>query len=154
MVANRYAKFETIDLVAPISFMNFRKGNIRCPPRYPFHKPPRISSSRWIDRRRVLTNSATMYADFNGLVDDMMREAKTAKVNIIPLGSHLFVIENTGGNITVLDGPEGKLMVDAGISGSHQQIMAALAGISTNALKEVDQHSLALRPYRRQSVAA
>jgi len=85
----------------------------------------------------ALMNSSRMYADFNGLVDNMMREAKTAKVNVIPLGSHLFVIENTGGNITVLDGPEGKLMVDAGISGSHPQIIAALAGISANPLKEV-----------------
>ena len=85
----------------------------------------------------LLTNSAKMYADFNGLVAGMMREAKTAKVNIIPLGANLFVIENTGGNITVLDGPDGKLMVDAGIGGSQPQIMAALAGISTQPLKEV-----------------
>jgi glyoxylase-like metal-dependent hydrolase (beta-lactamase superfamily II) len=67
----------------------------------------------------------------------MMREAKTAKVNVIPLGSNLFVIENTGGNITVLDGPDGKMMVDAGISGSHPQIIAALDGISAHPLKEV-----------------
>ena len=88
-----------------------------------------------------------MYADFNGLVAGMMREAKTAKVNIIPLGANLFVIENTGGNITVLDGREGKLMVDAGISGSHQQIMAALAGISAQPLGASElQHSLATPP--------
>ena len=84
-----------------------------------------------------LTNSTSMYADFNGLVDNMMREARTAKVNVIPLGANLFVIENTGGNIVVLDGPDGKLMVDAGISGSHPQILAALSGISAHPLKEV-----------------
>jgi glyoxylase-like metal-dependent hydrolase (beta-lactamase superfamily II) len=85
----------------------------------------------------LLIKPAKIYADFNGLVEGMMREAKTAKVNVVPLGSDLFVIENTGGNITVLDGPDGKLMVDAGISGSHPQIIAALADISANPVKEV-----------------
>jgi glyoxylase-like metal-dependent hydrolase (beta-lactamase superfamily II) len=85
----------------------------------------------------LVANPRKMYADFNGLVDGMMREAKTAEVNVVPLGANLFVIENTGGNITVLDGPEGKLMVDAGISGSHPQIIAALAGISAHPVKEV-----------------
>jgi glyoxylase-like metal-dependent hydrolase (beta-lactamase superfamily II) len=85
----------------------------------------------------LLTNSARMYADFNGLVDNMIREAETARVNVIALRANLFVIENTGGNITVLDGPDGKLMVDSGISGSHPQIIEALAGISANPLKEV-----------------
>jgi glyoxylase-like metal-dependent hydrolase (beta-lactamase superfamily II) len=85
----------------------------------------------------VLISSPKMYGDFNGLVDNMMREAKSAKVNVIPLGSNIFVIENTGGNITVLDGPDGKLMVDSGITGSHPQILAALAGISGKPVKEV-----------------
>jgi hypothetical protein len=40
-----------------------------------------------------LTDSAEMYADFNGLVAGMMREANTPKVSIIPLGANLFVIE-------------------------------------------------------------
>ena len=101
-----------------------------------------------LDRRRFLQagsmaagalflRPATLRADFHGLVDGMMREAQTAKVKVVPLGANLFVIENTGGNITVLDGPEGKLMVDAGISGSHPQILAALEGISADPLKEV-----------------
>ena len=85
----------------------------------------------------LLTNSAEMYADFNGLVAGMMREAKTAKVSVVPLGANLFVIESTGGNITVLDGPDGKLMLDAGTGGSQPQIMAALVAISTQPLKEV-----------------
>ena len=85
----------------------------------------------------LLTNANRAYADFHGLVDNMMRDAETAKVTIISLGANLFVIENTGGNITVLDGPDGKLMVDAGISGSHPQILSALESISANPLKEV-----------------
>ena len=85
----------------------------------------------------LLLKSPRIDADFRGLVDNMMREAKTAKVNVVPLGADLFVIENTGGNITVLDGRDGKLMVDSGISGSHPQILAALGGISASPLKEV-----------------
>jgi glyoxylase-like metal-dependent hydrolase (beta-lactamase superfamily II) len=84
----------------------------------------------------VLMSPTGVEVSYSGLVDTMMREAVTAKVNVIPLGSNLYVIENTGGNITVLDGPDGKPMVDAGISGSHPQILAALEGISANPLKE------------------
>jgi glyoxylase-like metal-dependent hydrolase (beta-lactamase superfamily II) len=85
----------------------------------------------------LLISSPRMYGDFNGLIDNMLREAKTAKVNVIPLGSNIFVIKNRGGNITVADGPDGKLMVDAGISGSHPQIIAALTSLSGNPLREV-----------------
>ena len=107
-----------------------------------------MSLSITINRRRFLqAGSATaaallakpskVYADFNGLVDGMMREARTAKVNVVLLGANLFVIENTGGNITVLNGPDGKLMVDAGIGGSQPQIIDALASISAHPVTEV-----------------
>ena len=85
----------------------------------------------------LLTKSATMHGDFRGLVDTMMLEARTAQVKVAPLSAHLFVIENTGGNITVLDGPDGMLMVDAGIGGAHPQILAALESISSRPVKEV-----------------
>jgi glyoxylase-like metal-dependent hydrolase (beta-lactamase superfamily II) len=85
----------------------------------------------------LLTGTTKMFADFNGLIDGMMRAAKTDKVNVIPLGANLYVIENTGGNITVLDSKEGKLLIDAGIGGQHSQITAALSSISANPVKEV-----------------
>ena len=102
---------------------------------HPIHRRSFIQAGSFA--AALLTNSATMYGDFRGLVDTMMLEAKTATVKVVPLTSNLFVIENTGGNITVLNGPDGKLMVDAGISGSHSQILAALEGISSNPLREV-----------------
>jgi glyoxylase-like metal-dependent hydrolase (beta-lactamase superfamily II) len=85
----------------------------------------------------LLASSNKMYADFDGLIDGMMRAAKTDKVKVIPLGTNLFVIENTGGNITVLDGKDGKLLVDAGIAGQHSQIAAALTSIGASPVKQV-----------------
>jgi glyoxylase-like metal-dependent hydrolase (beta-lactamase superfamily II) len=41
----------------------------------------------------------------------------------------------SGGNITVLTGPDGKLLVDAGIAVSRPRIQAALDGISKDPLK-------------------
>src|SRR3954468_22762795 len=55
--------------------------------------------------------------------------AAKAKIRVHPLRGNLHVLEGSGGNITVFNGPEGLLMVDAGIAVSQNKIMAALSGI-------------------------
>jgi glyoxylase-like metal-dependent hydrolase (beta-lactamase superfamily II) len=56
-------------------------------------------------------------------------------VQVQSLRGNMHVLTGSGGNISVFNGPEGKLMVDAGISVSQKKIMAALAGISAQPLK-------------------
>ncbi|QNA46699.1 MBL fold metallo-hydrolase [Lacibacter sediminis] len=51
------------------------------------------------------------------------------------LRGNIHLLEGSGGNIAVFDGPEGKLMVDAGISVSQKKIMASLSKISTKPTK-------------------
>jgi glyoxylase-like metal-dependent hydrolase (beta-lactamase superfamily II) len=53
------------------------------------------------------------------------------------LRGNLSVLMGSGGNITVLDSPDGKLLVDAGIAVSKPRVEAALAGISAAPLKFV-----------------
>src|SRR5262249_47628096 len=45
------------------------------------------------------------------------------------------VLEGSGGNIAVLTGSDGKLMVDAGITASRRRIAEALAGLGPEPIK-------------------
>jgi hypothetical protein len=59
------------------------------------------------------------------------QDAATANVTGQALREHLSVLMGSGGNIGVLDGPDGLLLVDAGIAVSRPKIVAALSSIST-----------------------
>ncbi|AYL98257.1 MBL fold metallo-hydrolase [Mucilaginibacter celer] len=61
--------------------------------------------------------------------------AKTAKITIIKLRGNISMLEGSGGNIAVLNGPEGKLLVDAGIGVSKPNILNALNSISNKPIK-------------------
>jgi glyoxylase-like metal-dependent hydrolase (beta-lactamase superfamily II) len=56
--------------------------------------------------------------------------AATAKITTQSLRGNVSVLMGSGGNIAVLPGPEGKLIVDSGISTSRPQITEALNAIS------------------------
>jgi glyoxylase-like metal-dependent hydrolase (beta-lactamase superfamily II) len=58
-------------------------------------------------------------------------EAKTVDVKPRPVRGGLFVLEGSGGNVTVLSAPNEKLMVDAGISYSKASMTRALTSISS-----------------------
>jgi len=58
-------------------------------------------------------------------------EAKTVNVKPQSVRGGLFVLEGSGGNVTVLSAPGEKLMVDAGIAYSKESMMRALTGISS-----------------------
>jgi glyoxylase-like metal-dependent hydrolase (beta-lactamase superfamily II) len=45
------------------------------------------------------------------------------------------VLEGSGGNITIFDGPDGKLMVDSGIAISQQKLKKVLTNISKTPIK-------------------
>ena len=52
--------------------------------------------------------------------------AATAEINVTKLRSNVSVLEGSGGNIVVLTGRDGKVLVDAGITASRSQITEAL----------------------------
>ncbi len=58
--------------------------------------------------------------------------AASAKITTQKLRGNVYVLMGSGGNIAVLPGPDGKLMVDSGISTSQPQINEALAAISAD----------------------
>lgn len=63
------------------------------------------------------------------------KAAVTAQIDTTPLRGSLSMLSGSGGNITVLTGKQGKLMVDAGIAVSRPRIEAALAAISSAPIK-------------------
>lgn len=63
--------------------------------------------------------------------------AATAKITTQKLRGDVSVLLGSGGNIAVLPGPQGKLIVDAGISTSKPQITDALAAISPDPIQHL-----------------
>ena len=63
--------------------------------------------------------------------------AATAKINVTKLRGKISVLEGPGGNITVLTGREGTVLVDAGITASRPQLTEALASLSDGPVKHL-----------------
>src|SRR5262245_9612971 len=70
------------------------------------------------------------YAEARGLVTLIKDSAASSPVTPYKLRGNVTVLEGSGGNIAVLTGPDGKLLVDAGISVSRPQLTKALSEIS------------------------
>ncbi|MHC0443438.1 MBL fold metallo-hydrolase [Flavobacterium sp. 3-210] len=65
----------------------------------------------------------------------IMRAAATAEIVPTKLRGNITVLEGSGGNISILNGPDGLLMVDAGIGVSKPNVSAAIKNISSKPLK-------------------
>jgi len=65
--------------------------------------------------------------------------AATAKIKITNLRRDISVLEGSGGNITVLTGNDGKVLVDVGIS--RPQVEDALAGTQRARVKSAEKRS-------------
>src|SRR5271154_3676117 len=62
-----------------------------------------------------------------GLVAIALKESATAKITVQALRRNISVLLGAGGNIAVLTGPDGKLIVDAGIVTTRPNVAAAVA---------------------------
>jgi glyoxylase-like metal-dependent hydrolase (beta-lactamase superfamily II) len=78
-----------------------------------------------------------LFAKEAGVVPTMVDAAATAKINVQPLRRNITVLEGSGGNIAVLTGPDGKLLVDAGFAVSRPAISNALASINADPIKHL-----------------
>ena len=71
------------------------------------------------------------FAEARGLVSLIKDSAATSPVTTYKLRNNISVLEGSGGNIAVLTGPDGKLLVDAGIGVSRPQLGKALAELGS-----------------------
>ncbi|MEY9179401.1 glyoxylase-like metal-dependent hydrolase (beta-lactamase superfamily II) [Bradyrhizobium sp. USDA 326] len=67
------------------------------------------------------------YAEARGIVSLIKDSAAAAPITTYKLRNDVSVLEGSGGNIAVLTGPDGKVLVDAGIGVSRPQLSKALA---------------------------
>ena len=71
------------------------------------------------------------------LVPTMINAAAKAKISVQPIRRNISVLEGSGGNIAVLTGKDGKLLVEAGFAVSRPGITAALASINADPIKHL-----------------
>ncbi|MEO8028461.1 MAG: MBL fold metallo-hydrolase [Bryobacteraceae bacterium] len=106
-----------------------------------------IESTR-ISRRRFLTLAGVsagatlvarrpLFAEERGIVPTMVNAAANATISVRPIRRNISVLEGSGGNIAVLTGRDGKLLVDAGFSVSRVAIAGALASINGDPIKHL-----------------
>jgi len=71
------------------------------------------------------------------LVPGALKEAATAQVTVQALRRNISVLLGAGGNIAVLTGPDGKLLLDAEIVTARPKVFAALASINADPVKQL-----------------
>jgi glyoxylase-like metal-dependent hydrolase (beta-lactamase superfamily II) len=103
-----------------------------------------------ISRRKFLRDTlmiAAAFGFFPALAQNIpdaahiRADGSSAKVTILPLSRNLSVLSGAGGNIIVLPGGDGKVLVDAGYATSRRQIAEALKTISNDPPRHlIDTH--------------
>jgi len=78
-----------------------------------------------------------LFAQTGGLVESAFKEAAAAKVTVQPLRRDISVLLGAGGNIAVLTGPDGKLLVDAEIITARPNVSKALASINAQPVHQL-----------------
>jgi len=81
-----------------------------------------ICATGWLSPRQA-------YAEARGIVSLIKDSAATAEIAIYRLRNNVSILEGSGGNIAVLTGPDGKLLIDGGISVSRPQLGRALESL-------------------------
>ncbi len=79
----------------------------------------------WLTPREV-------FAEARGIVSLIKDSAAVSPIVTHKLRNDISVLEGSGGNIAVLTGPDGKVLIDAGIGVSRPQITKALAGLGAD----------------------
>lgn len=108
---------------------------------------PAISSAE-LSRRRFLAAGGLAFAsawftpkgllaEEDHLVEEAFKEAANVKITVQALRRNVSVLFGAGGNIAVLTGPDGKLLIDAEIVTAGPRVSEALAAINANPVKQL-----------------
>lgn len=76
-------------------------------------------------------------ADRGNLVEMAFKEAATTKITVQPLRRNITALLGLGGNIAMLTGADGKLLVDAEIVTARPKVAEALASINGDPIKQL-----------------
>src|SRR4051794_18765615 len=83
------------------------------------------AASGWLSPRQA-------YAEARGIVSLIKDSAAVSPIVTHKLRNNITVLEGSGGNIAVLTGPDGKLLIDAGIRVSRPKLTKALADLGAD----------------------
>jgi glyoxylase-like metal-dependent hydrolase (beta-lactamase superfamily II) len=72
------------------------------------------------------------FAEARGLVSLIKDSAAASPIVTHKLRNNISVLEGSGGSVAVLTGPDGKVLIDAGISVSRRQMTVALADLGAD----------------------
>ena len=72
------------------------------------------------------------FAEARGIVSLIKDSAATSPIITHKLRNNVSVLEGSGGNVAVVTGPDGQVLIDAGIGVSRPQMTKALAGLSAD----------------------
>jgi hypothetical protein len=72
------------------------------------------------------------FSEARGLVSLIKDSAAVSPIVTYKLRNNISVLEGSGGNVAVLTGPDGKVLVDAGIGVSRPQMTKALADLGAD----------------------
>src|SRR5215472_14602207 len=78
-----------------------------------------------------------LFAQKKGIVPTMIDDAAKATIKKYPLRRNISVLEGSGGNIGVLTGKNGKLLVDSGFTVSKLRILEALNSLSSDPITQL-----------------
>lgn len=106
------------------------------------------AESAGISRRRLLAMAGLsagaalmarrkLFAKEEGIVPTMVNAAAKATISVQPVRRNITVLEGSGGNMAVLTGKDGKLLVEAGFAVSRPGITNALTSISADPIKHL-----------------
>lgn len=88
------------------------------------------ATTGWLSPRQA-------YAEARGLVSLIKDSAAKSPITTYKLRNNISVLEGSGGNVAVLTGPDGKLLVDAGIGVSRPQMNNALDALGKEPIKHL-----------------
>jgi glyoxylase-like metal-dependent hydrolase (beta-lactamase superfamily II) len=107
---------------------------------------PIISRRRFV-RTATLSSAAAMFApcqlfaQYGNTVNVMRKAAASATIVVKSLRNNISLLMGSGGNIAVLTGKDGKLLIDSGFAVSRTNIANALASINPDPIKHlIDTH--------------
>ena len=100
------------------------------------------SRRRFITSAGVLTTAAwlrprCLFAQNENIVLTARKRAETALITVQALRGNVSALIGSGGNIAVLTGPDGKVIVDSGYSTSRARISDALTKMSPEPIKHL-----------------
>ena len=78
-----------------------------------------------------------LFAQNKGIVPTMIDAAEKATIETHSMRRNISVLEGSGGNIAVLTGKDGKLLVDSGFTVSKPRIVEALSSLSSDPITQL-----------------